>query len=63
MYVMQRIIVGLFMKMFQSPRSGKFISDKGEKMASFKERKQRFNPLDRGNLYQIVETYQKAICT
>ena len=27
MYVMQRIIVGLFMKMFQSPRSGKFVSD------------------------------------
>ena len=27
MYVMQRIIVGLFMKMFQSPRSRKFVSD------------------------------------
>ena len=39
--------------MFQSPRSGKFVSDK-EISASFACFVQGFNPLDRGNLYQIT---------
>ena len=38
---------------FQSPRSGKFVSDKlGEMCAQFLL--DGFNPLDRGNLYQIL---------
>ena len=37
---------------FQSPRSGKFVSDK-DKVFSISAILLRFNPLDRGNLYQI----------
>ena len=37
--------------LFQSPRSGKFVSDltMHSHIANYK----RFNPLDRGNLYQM----------
>ena len=37
---------------FQSPRSGKFVSDKQSKTTD-KKHHLCFNPLDRGNLYQI----------
>ena len=42
--------------LFQSPRSGKFVSD-----ASFLEARGAydagcFNPLDRGNLYQMIHS-------
>ena len=40
--------------MFQSPRSGKFVSDL-EKCVIFVALLQSFNPLDQGNLYQIME--------
>ena len=39
-------------KMFQSPRSGKFESNKLEKFLN-ELKSARFNPLDRGNLNQI----------
>ena len=40
---------------FQSPRSGKFVSD-GILSKLFRGSKiSRFNPLDRGNLYQIAQ--------
>ena len=44
------------MEWFQSPRSGKFVSDQG-KSIEVKEALGTigFNPLDRGNLYQITE--------
>ena len=38
--------------MFQSPRSGKFVSNENIGEMEVKEFK-RFNPLDRGNLYLI----------
>ena len=38
--------------LFQSPRSGKFVSDIDESEADYYSMA-RFNPLDRGNLYQI----------
>ena len=47
-------------KLFQSPRSGKFVSDvrfstmDGQQWTSF-------NPLDRGNLYQIKAGYEPVI--
>ena len=41
-------------KSFQSPRSGKFESNQGEYYASKIHDVQSFNPLDRGNLNQIV---------
>ena len=37
---------------FQSPRSGKFVSDKIIAVKA-SELLQSFNPLDRGNLYQM----------
>ena len=40
--------------MFQSPRSGKFVSDWGLQFAVEELGIERFNPLDRGNLYQIL---------
>ena len=42
------------MVMFQSPRSGKFVSDIIYLGGSLKSSMKSFNPLDRGNLYQIV---------
>ena len=41
-------------KQFQSPRSGKFVSDSQTRMTIMIE-EPRFNPLDRGNLYQILQ--------
>ena len=46
-----------FAAKFQSPRSGKFVSDKLRRQ----EKKRvdytlSFNPLDRGNLYQILNS-------
>ena len=41
-------------EVFQSPRSGKFVSDL-EKCVIFVALLQSFNPLDQGNLYQIME--------
>ena len=38
---------------FQSPRSGKFVSDMMQKLVIISTLNQCFNPLDRGNLYQI----------
>ena len=38
---------------FQSPRSGKFVSDSKNSFLT-EPLKRRFNPLDRGNLYQIL---------
>ena len=41
---------------FQSPRSGKFVSDiKGFTPLAILSQTTGFNPLDRGNLYQIAE--------
>ena len=37
--------------MFQSPRSGKFVSNDGLEEAITSLASKRFNPLDRGNLY------------
>ena len=39
---------------FQSPRSGKFVSDMMQKLVIISTLNQCFNPLDRGNLYLIV---------
>ncbi len=39
--------------MFQSPRSGKFVSNDGLEEAITSLASKRFNPLDRGNLYLI----------
>ena len=44
---------------FQSPRSGKFVSDKFMMMKAL-QFIICFNPLDRGNLYQIIEYYYQA---
>ena len=41
-------------EVFQSPRSGKFVSDL-EKCVIFVALLQSFNPLDQGNLYKIME--------
>ena len=41
-------------KLFQSPRSGKFVSDVALIKTTIQRLKIGFNPLDRGNLYQIV---------
>ena len=41
--------------MFQSPRSGKFVSDLKKLMLKIVLNFNRFNPLDRGNLYQIAQ--------
>ena len=38
---------------FQSPRSGKFVSDMMFSINKNKVQTKCFNPLDRGNLYQI----------
>ena len=44
----------LFIAKFQSPRSGKFVSDYYQVLVvNHLLLKSRFNPLDRGNLYQI----------
>ena len=40
-------------KMFQSPRSGKFVSDLKTRFICQFDKRGSFNPLDRGNLYQI----------
>ena len=41
---------------FQSPRSGKFVSDlAGFVNQQFLPQSNCFNPLDRGNLYQIAQ--------
>ena len=40
---------------FQSPRSGKFVSDMTFKEAYANALQSCFNPLDRGNLYQIYD--------
>ena len=40
-------------EMFQSPRSGKFVSDPPEPVEEEVDSEAGFNPLDRGNLYQI----------
>ena len=40
---------------FQSPRSGKFVSDAKAYLTKFQPG-MRFNPLDRGNLYQIPQS-------
>ena len=53
-------VTGVGMKMadlimFQSPRSEKFVSD--EIMELFKGAFGCFNPLDRGNLYQIRRSF------
>ncbi len=40
--------------LFQSPRSGKFVSDMSKLFVQVLVRLKRFNPLDRGNLYLIV---------
>ena len=42
--------------MFQSPRSGKFVSDKKLTMQAKMPLWTSFNPLDRGNLYQIPKS-------
>ena len=42
--------------LFQSPRSGKFVSDLTRK-TFFVINSYGFNPLDRGNLYQIGEKH------
>ena len=42
---------------FQSPRSGKFVSDNYLNNLDYRL-KRRFNPLDRGNLYQMGKTYE-----
>ena len=44
--------------LFQSPRSGKFVSDEFTTFSINKNKVQTkcFNPLDRGNLYQIRST-------
>ena len=42
-------------KVFQSPRSGKFVSDLIFQKISLPKESIGFNPLDRGNLYQIWE--------
>ena|GEM_PF-3435792 len=45
-------------KEFQSPRSGKFVSDFFQRSQSESLSKNScFNPLDRGNLYQIYEIF------
>ena len=45
----------LILIMFQSPRSGKFVSN--ITMSNFiEETLEGFNPLDRGNLYQIKQS-------
>ena len=38
---------------FQSPRSGKFVSDMMQKLVIISTLNQCFNPLNRGNLYRI----------
>ena len=48
-----------YIKAFQSPRSGKFVSD-ANKPFYFKWAYDCFNPLDRGNLYQIAPAQQAA---
>ena len=40
-------------EMFQSPRSGKFVSDLIRSIVNSWQIMKSFNPLDRGNLYQI----------
>ena len=45
---------------FQSPRSGKFVSDLFTAVTLTK-RDKCFNPLDRGNLYQIRDVFISAI--
>ena len=43
---------------FQSPRSGKFVSDDMLQMETLLATVLCFNPLDRGNLYQIDDDTQ-----
>ena len=42
------------MTKFQSPRSRKFVSNVKNANRTTKHTRKRFNPLDRGNLYQIL---------
>ena len=49
-------------KAFQSPRSGKFVSDIIMAMVAKNGTAGCFNPLDRGNLYQI-KTFQDFVAT
>ena len=46
--------------MFQSPRSGKFVSDENRHNEQINMSVLGFNPLDRGNLYQINITYDDS---
>ena len=49
---------------FQSPRSGKFVSDPfADGVLNLGAVLERFNPLDRGNLYLIAlrEAYRKCL--
>ena len=43
----------IYGKRFQSPRSGKFVSDGYQQQNYGQQQGGCFNPLDRGNLYQI----------
>ena len=47
-------------EVFQSPRSGKFVSDL-EKCVIFVALLQSFNPLDQGNLYRIKNSANMMI--
>ena len=48
--------------MFQSPRSGKFVSDHIMGLLKTAFEKLCFNPLDRGNLYQISQITARSVC-
>ena len=55
LYQIYRLILLKTMEvvMFQSPRSGKFVSDRNGRAGCLLWMVLGFNPLDRGNLYQI----------
>ena len=46
--------------LFQSTRSGKFVSDTAVKFCGEDASVSGFNPLDRGNLYQMCQTGAKT---
>ena len=49
------------MNVFQSPRSGKFVSNNRSTIRSLEITQHSFNPLDRGNLYLIWKCTDYAL--